>query len=72
VVEAGRLGAVLWQLPETFHRDDERLAGTLDQFPAGRHALELRHPSWFAPDVCEPSRQRDRQPAGNEGGRSAR
>ncbi len=26
LIEAGRLGPVLWQLPENFHRDDERLA----------------------------------------------
>ena len=25
--QAGRLGPVLWQLPENFHRDDERLRG---------------------------------------------
>ena len=28
--EAGRLGPVLWQLPENFHRDDQRLAGWLE------------------------------------------
>jgi len=51
LIEAGRLGPILWQLPETFRRDDERLAGALAQLPGGRHALELRHPSWFAPEV---------------------
>ena len=50
---AGRLGPVLWQLPENFHRDDERLAATLALVPAGRHAFEFRHPSWFAPEVYE-------------------
>jgi uncharacterized protein YecE (DUF72 family) len=49
--DAGRLGATLWQLPENFHRDDDRLAGLLDALPAGRHALEIRHPSWLAEDV---------------------
>ena len=29
LVEAGRLGPVLWQLPETFKRDDDRLRQTL-------------------------------------------
>jgi uncharacterized protein YecE (DUF72 family) len=48
---AGRLGPVLWQLPENFHRDDERLAAALDVLPPGRHAFEFRHQSWFAPDV---------------------
>jgi uncharacterized protein YecE (DUF72 family) len=51
VEQAGRLGPVLWQLPETFHRDDERLALALTELPPGRHAIELRHPSWFVPDV---------------------
>jgi uncharacterized protein YecE (DUF72 family) len=51
MVEAGKLGPVLWQLPENFKRDDERLAGVLERAPAGRHAFEFRHPSWFADDV---------------------
>ena len=29
LIEAGRLGPVLWQLPENFHRDDARLDGWL-------------------------------------------
>jgi uncharacterized protein YecE (DUF72 family) len=48
---AGRLAVVLWQLPENFHRDDELLAEALQQLPAGRHAFEFRHPSWFADPV---------------------
>jgi uncharacterized protein YecE (DUF72 family) len=51
LVRADRLGPVLWQLPENFHRDDERLASALRGLPAGRHAFEFRHPSWFVPDV---------------------
>lgn len=51
LVEAGRLGPVLWQLPETFHRDGERLAATLRALPPGRHAFEFRHPSWFVPEI---------------------
>ena len=50
MVEAGKLGPVLWQLPENFHRDDERLGGALAALPEGRHCFEFRHPSWF----CEP------------------
>ena len=46
-----KLGPVLWQLPENFHRDDERLAAALEALPAGRHCFEFRHESWFAPDV---------------------
>ena len=51
--EAGKLGPVLWQLPESFHRDDEGLAGALDSLPRdAHHCFEFRHPSWFASDVC--------------------
>jgi uncharacterized protein YecE (DUF72 family) len=46
-----KLGPIVWQLPANFHRDDERLAGALEQLPAGRHAFEFRHPSWFAREV---------------------
>jgi uncharacterized protein YecE (DUF72 family) len=49
--EAGKLGPILWQLPENFHRDDERLANALAELPSGRHAFEFRHESWFAPVV---------------------
>jgi uncharacterized protein YecE (DUF72 family) len=51
LIDAGKLGPVLWQLPGNFHRDDERLASALDQLPPGRHTFEFRHPSWFVPDV---------------------
>jgi len=56
---AGRLGVVLWQLPETFHRDERTLAEFLDRLPAGRHALELRHPSWFVEEVFAQLRAHD-------------
>jgi uncharacterized protein YecE (DUF72 family) len=49
--DADRLGPVLWQLPETFHRDDDLLAGVLELLPEGRHCFEFRHPSWFAEPV---------------------
>jgi uncharacterized protein YecE (DUF72 family) len=58
MVEAGKLGPVLWQLPENFHRDDGRLAAALAALPGGRHCFEFRHPSWFAPDVYELLRER--------------
>lgn len=61
LVESGKLGPVLWQLPENFHRDDRRLAGWLDLLPDGRHTIEFRHPSWFVPEVLD--RLRDRQVA---------
>ena len=40
-----------WQLPDSFRRDDDRLAYALGNLPPGRHAFELRHPSWFAEPV---------------------
>ena len=51
LVESPKLGPILWQLPESFHRDDDRLARALAALPPGRHAFEFRHPSWFVPDV---------------------
>ncbi len=51
LVDAGRLGPVLWQLPESFHRDDRRLHGWLAALPPGRHTIEFRHQSWFVPEV---------------------
>jgi uncharacterized protein YecE (DUF72 family) len=53
MVEAGRLGPVLWQLPENFHRDDARLDGWLNELPPGRHTIEFRHASWFVPEVMD-------------------
>ena len=51
LAESPKLGPVLWQLPDRFARDDERLAHALANLPPGRHAFELRHPSWFAEPV---------------------
>ena len=51
LVGTPKLGPVLWQLPGTFQRDDERLASALRALPPGRHCFEFRHESWFAPAV---------------------
>jgi uncharacterized protein YecE (DUF72 family) len=51
LVRSAKLGPVLWQLPESFRRDDERLDAALSSFPRGRHCLEFRHESWFQPEV---------------------
>jgi uncharacterized protein YecE (DUF72 family) len=48
-----KLGPVLWQLPGTFRRDDERLAKALEALPPGRHCFEFRHESWFVDEVYE-------------------
>jgi uncharacterized protein YecE (DUF72 family) len=56
-----RLSAVLWQLPANLHRHDTRLDGFLDAlqaWPDVRHAIEFRHPSWFAPSVAGRLRER--------------
>jgi uncharacterized protein YecE (DUF72 family) len=53
LIESSRLGPVLWQLPERFRRDDERLAFALEQLPPGRHCFEFRHRSWFVPVVYD-------------------
>jgi len=54
LLAARRTSVILWQLPPNFQRNDERLDAALrairDRAP-GRHAIEFRHPSWFAPDV---------------------
>jgi uncharacterized protein YecE (DUF72 family) len=51
LVEAGRLGPVLWQLPGNFKRDDRRLHDWSEALPGGLHTIEFRHESWFAPPV---------------------
>jgi uncharacterized protein YecE (DUF72 family) len=51
LLQAQRLGPVLWQLPENFHRDDDRLEGWLELLPPGMHTIEFRHQSWFVPEV---------------------
>jgi uncharacterized protein YecE (DUF72 family) len=57
LIEAGRLGPVLWQLPENFHRDDQRLEGWLRALPPGMHTIEFRHASWFVPEVMNALRE---------------
>jgi uncharacterized protein YecE (DUF72 family) len=53
LVAAQKLGPVLWQLPATFRRDDERLAEALAALPPGRHAVEFRHESWFVDETYD-------------------
>jgi uncharacterized protein YecE (DUF72 family) len=59
LVRSPKLGPVLWQLPENFHRDDERLEAALAALPEGRHCFEFRHPSWFDRAVYELLRAHD-------------
>jgi uncharacterized protein YecE (DUF72 family) len=58
LIEAGKLGPVLWQLPGNFRRDDERLGSALAELPSGRHCFEFRHESWFVPEVYDLLRRR--------------
>ncbi|HLI61589.1 MAG TPA: DUF72 domain-containing protein [Solirubrobacteraceae bacterium] len=61
LASGGRLGPILWQLPESFPRDDGRLAGLLaatEHWPV-RHTIEFRHPSWFAAPVLRALREHD-------------
>jgi uncharacterized protein YecE (DUF72 family) len=51
LVATPKMGPLLWQLPENFHRDDERLANALRSLRSGRHCFEFRHESWFTDDV---------------------
>jgi uncharacterized protein YecE (DUF72 family) len=53
LVRSPKLGPVLWQLPASFRRDDERLAATLAALPKGRHCFEFRHLSWFVDPVYD-------------------
>jgi uncharacterized protein YecE (DUF72 family) len=53
LIGSAKLGPVLWQLPASFRRDDERLASALGHLRHGRHCVEFRHPSWFTAGVYE-------------------
>jgi uncharacterized protein YecE (DUF72 family) len=53
LVGTPKLGPIVWQLPDNFKRDDERLCNLLEHLPPGRHCVEFRNASWFADDVYE-------------------
>jgi uncharacterized protein YecE (DUF72 family) len=62
LVEADKLGPVVWQFPATFRREEdalERLAMALELAPPGRHCFEFRHESWFAEEVYTLLREHD-------------
>jgi uncharacterized protein YecE (DUF72 family) len=55
-----KMGPILWQLPPSFKRDDERLRHALAQFPhRQRHCVEFRHASWFVEETYEALREHD-------------
>lgn len=46
------LGPLLYQLPPSLHRDDERLAAFLQHLPPDlEHVFEFRHSSWYDEEV---------------------
>ena len=51
LVRTSKLGPIVWQLPDNFKRDDERLGNLIDALPPGRHCVEFRNESWFTEDV---------------------
>jgi uncharacterized protein YecE (DUF72 family) len=57
LVEAHKLGPILWQLPPSFHRDDVRLGRALEALDGRLHCFEFRHPSWYCPTVIDLLRQ---------------
>jgi uncharacterized protein YecE (DUF72 family) len=53
LVRSEKLGTLLWQFPPNFQRDTDRLSRALRELPAGRHAFEFRHESWFNNEVYD-------------------
>lgn len=53
-----KLGPVLYQLPPSLKRDDNKLESLLSLLPQGlRHVIEFRHESWLDDDVYRLLRQ---------------
>jgi uncharacterized protein YecE (DUF72 family) len=59
LIDSGKLGPIVWQLPPNFRRDDEVLAAALGELPVGRHCFEFRHESWFTKEVYALLREHD-------------
>jgi uncharacterized protein YecE (DUF72 family) len=57
MIDAGKLGPVLWQLPDSFRVDVPRLKTWLEALPPGQHAFELRHASWLIDEVFDVLRE---------------
>lgn len=53
IIECGRMGVVLFQLPPNMKVDEERLVSFLNdtQTMNLRLAFEFRHESWFSPEI---------------------
>jgi uncharacterized protein YecE (DUF72 family) len=49
-----KLGPLLYQLPPSMHRNDERLESFLSTLPRGlKHVFEFRHQSWLDKEVFQ-------------------
>jgi uncharacterized protein YecE (DUF72 family) len=58
LLHSAKMGPILWQLPPTFKRDDERLRAAVARFPREqRHCIEFRHPTWFVDETYETLRE---------------
>ncbi len=56
----GKLGAVLFQLPPSFKKDEALLREFLHELPPGMQAaFEFRHASWFADEVFDALKERN-------------
>jgi uncharacterized protein YecE (DUF72 family) len=53
LLESGKLGPVVWQLPANFRCDAGLLEDVLGALPPGRHCFEFRHESWFTAPVYD-------------------
>jgi uncharacterized protein YecE (DUF72 family) len=53
LVDSGKLGPIVWQLPANFRRDIALLDEVLGELPEGRHCFEFRHESWFEQEVYD-------------------
>ena len=53
LAESPKLGPVLWQLPTASRATTSGWRTRSSNLPPGRHAFELRHPSWFAEPVFD-------------------
>ena len=57
LAQANMLGPILWQLPQTFARDDRRLAELLALDGDECHAIEFRSADWLDPQVLDTLRR---------------
>lgn len=49
-----KLGAILWQLPGNFKKDEDKLKAFIEFLPNDKqHVIEFRNPTWFTDSVIE-------------------